>query len=113
LFTSWCVDKQLEHISSSLCISSSSNWILKLSFKSSTPRSFSGDFWEALTSEFLLCSKTDALAEDLLSPAHTLLRSLKAAAVVATAFTPVVVPSLTSAAAVISTEVAAVVAGAV
>jgi hypothetical protein len=37
-----------------------------------------------------------------------LLRSLKAAAVVATAFTPVVVPILTSAAAVISTEVVAV-----
>ena len=52
------------------------------------------------------------MAEDLLSPTHTLLRSLKAAAVVATAFTPVVVPSLTSAAAVISTEVAAVLAGA-
>jgi hypothetical protein len=51
------------------------------------------------------------VAEDLLSPAHTLLRSLKAAAVVETAFTPVVVPIPKSAAAVISTEVAAVVAG--
>ncbi len=109
---SWCVDKQLKHISSSLCISPFSNWILKLSFKSSAPRSFSGDSWEALTSEFLLCSKTDALAEDLLSPAYTLLRSLKAAAVVATAFTPVVVPIPTSAATVIFTEVAAVVAAA-
>ncbi len=57
-------------------------------------------------------SKTDALAEDLLSPARTLLRFLKAAVVVETAFTPVVVPIPTSAAAVISTEVAAVVAGA-
>ncbi len=80
--------------------------------KSSATQSFSGDSWKALTSEFLLCSKTDALAEDLLSPAHTLLRSLKAAAVVANAFTPVVVPIPTSAAAVTSTEVDAVVAGA-
>ena len=68
-----------------------------------------------MTNEVLLCSKTDALAEDLLSPAHTLLRSLKAAAVVATAFTPLALPVPTSAAAVISSEVAAasaVVAGA-
>jgi hypothetical protein len=101
-----CVDKQLEHIRSSRCISLSSNWILKLSFKSSVPRSFSGDSWVSLTNEVLF-SKTDALAEDLLSPAHTLLRSLKAAAVVATAFTPPALPVLTSAAAIISSEVAA------
>ncbi len=107
LFMSRCVDKQLEHIRSSRCISLSSNWILKLSFKSSVPRSFSGDSWVSLTNEVLLCSKTDALAEDLLSPAHTLLRSLKAAAVVATAFTPPALTILTSAAAVISSEVGA------
>jgi hypothetical protein len=79
------------------------------------PRSFYGDSCVSLTSEVLLCSRTDDLAEDLLSPAHTLLHSLKAAAVVATAFTPTALPIPTSAAAVISSEVAAasaVVAGA-
>jgi hypothetical protein len=49
---------------------------------------------------------------NLLSPAHTLLSSLQAAPLVATAFTAVFVPISASAAAVISSEVAAIVAGA-
>ena len=60
-----------------------------------------------MTNEVLLCSKTDALAEDLLSPTHTLLRSLKAAAVVATAFTETAVPIPASSAAVTSSDEAA------
>ncbi len=47
---------------------------------------------------------TNALAEDLLSPAHTLLRSRKAAAVVATAFTETAVTIPTSSAAVASSD---------
>jgi hypothetical protein len=49
---------------------------------------------------------------NLLSPAHTLVSSLKTAPLVATVFTPVFVPISTSAPAVISSEVAAIVAGA-
>ncbi len=54
---------------------------------------FSGDSWVSLTSAILLCSKTDALAEGLLSLAHTLLRFLEAPAVVATAFAPAALQS--------------------
>jgi hypothetical protein len=68
---------------------------------------FSGDSCVSLKTEFLLWLRTDALAEDLLSPAHTLLRSHKAAAVVATAFTETAVPIPTSSAAVRSSDEAA------
>ncbi len=60
-------------------------------------RIFSGDSWVSLTTEFLLWLSIDALAEDLLTPAHNLFCSRKAAAVVATAFTLAAVPFTTSA----------------
>ncbi len=51
--------------------------------------STSGDFWVSLKRELLLCY---ALAEDLLSTAHALQRSINAAAAVSTAFTTEIVP---------------------
>ncbi len=103
---SQCFEKQLEHVSSSCCRSPSSKSILKLLFILSASRIFSGDSWVSLTTKFLLWSRIDALAEDLLTPAHNLLCSRKAAAVVVTAFTLTAVPIKTSAVAA-----AAVVAG--
>ncbi len=80
-------------------------------------QSFTGDSWswEALTTEFLLCSKTDAFSENLLSHALALLSSRKVVAIVVTGFTHAAVPIPTSAAAVLSYKMAAatsVVAGA-
>ena len=52
-------------------------------FISTSARIFSGDIWVSLIREFLLWSRTEALAEDLLSFAIVLQRSRKASVAVA------------------------------